>query len=59
VEDLKAAAWYKQAFDLRGLGKRKKPATTKPLKHSSTWTPNKASFFLKTPWRIQLMAVKE
>ncbi len=32
IKNLKAAAWYKQAFDLRGLGKSKKPAATKAPK---------------------------
>ncbi len=29
IEDLEAAAWYKQAFDLKGLGKSAKPAGSK------------------------------
>jgi hypothetical protein len=29
IKDLEAAAWYKQAFDLRGLGKSMKPAVTR------------------------------
>ncbi len=29
IKDLEAAAWYKQAFDLRGLGKSMKLAVTR------------------------------
>jgi hypothetical protein len=29
IDDLEAASWYKQAFDLRGLGAAMKPATNK------------------------------
>jgi hypothetical protein len=32
IEDIETATWYKQVFDLRGLGKITKPAATKPPK---------------------------